>query len=359
MSVAIVHEWLTNRAGSERCVEALAKAFPNHRIYASVVNEDAFPEWAHDSGTSFLQRIGPVRRSHILGLAAMPLAMRTLRLRPTHDLVIRSFHSFATMPRISQDVPEVVYCYTPPRFLYRSQSLSGEGPLVRAGTQAISTFLRRGDQRRMRRPARVIAISAHIAREIARVYGIEAGVIHPPVDVDTFRTGSSVERGEHFVMCGRLVPYKRPDIVIDAFRHLPFPLQVIGGGRMQAQLENSAPPNVAFLGHVDSAELPRLIGTARGFVFAGVEDFGIALVEALAAGTPVVTRDAGGALDYIRHGINGILVESASPDALAEGVRKCAANNWDHGAIAETAEPFSAPRFVDAFRRVAEEILAR
>lgn len=357
-SVGIVHEWLTNRAGSEKCVEAMRDAFPTHHIYTSVLNEDAFPGWAADVSTSFLQRVPPIRRSHIMGLPAMVPAMRTLKIAPDHDLVIRSFHSFATLPPGRRGVPEIVYCYTPPRFLYGHTTLADESLVVRAGMRLSRATLRRGDQRRMQLADNVVAISRHIATRMANVYGIEAEVIHPPVDVEHFRQTSGLEREDYYVFCSRLVPYKKPGVAIEAFRNLPFRLVVVGDGRLRAELERDAPPNVTFVGRVGDAELPAVIGKAAGFVFPGEEDFGIAPVEALAAGTPVVAFEAGGALDYVVHGENGLLVNDQTPEAFAAAVRRSAQISWDRGTIEATAARFSRDRFIHEIRDLADKILA-
>lgn len=357
-SVGIVHEWLTNMAGSEKCVRALRTAFPDHRIYTSVFNPEAFPGWEDVVTTSALQRVPRLRRSHLLALPAMLPAMRTLNVSRDHDLVIRSFHSFTTAAPSPPGLPEIVYCYTPPRFLYRAQSLAKESLVVRVGARASARFLRAGDQSRMRTADNVLAISHHVARRIEMVYERQAAVLHPPVDVARFQDASTTTKGDYFLFCSRLVPYKRPDIAVEAFRGLPYRLLVAGDGRLRKRLERDAPSNVSFLGWVDEETLPGLVAGARGFVFPAEEDFGIAPVEALAAGTPVVTLAAGGALDYVRDGENGLLVREQTPRAFAEGITRVANSDWNHDRISESVDRFSTDRFIAEFRQMAAEAIA-
>lgn len=357
MRVAIIHEWLTNRAGSEQCVEALCDAFPDHIVYAPVLNHNVFESFG-EVRTSWLQKVPGASASHVRVLPLVPLAMRSLAVREPADLLIRSFHSFATMARNKTDAPEIIYCYTPPRFLYGLGSMDGEGRLVRLGATGARSALRSGDRRRFRRSDQVVGISRHISSRIEAVYGISAPVVHPPVDVERFSKSHS-DRGDHFVMCGRLVPYKRPDVAIEAFRGLPFRLDVIGDGRQRAALERSAPPNVRFLGRVSDSDLPGLLSSARAFVFPSEEDFGIAPVEALASGTPVVAFGQGGALDYVHPGLNGLLVSEQSPHAFARAICAAAAEDWNFDEVRRTAAPFTRQRFVEQMREIAEETSRR
>lgn len=359
LDVGIVHEWLTTWAGSEKCVGALAQAFPQHRIYASVMNADLIPLQQERVKTSLLQKVPAIQRSHVLGLPLMPLAMRCVRVSDEHDLLIRSFHTLATLPPSPAHIPEIVYCYTPPRFIYGSAALSGERRSIRLAARAAAATLKPGDQKRMRRKTNVVAISSYIRRRIKDEYGIEARVLHPPVDVERFQAASSLERGEHFVLCSRLVAYKRPDLAIEAFRGLPHQLTVIGDGRLRKKLQSTAPPNVRFLGYVPDADLPRLLGSAQGFIFPAAEDFGIALVEALAAGTPLIAYAEGGVLDYVEPGRNGVLVTRHDPRAFADAICQSAKIDWDHSAVARSVSHYSPARFIQGFRELAAEAVNR
>ena len=356
LSVAIVHEWMTNLAGSEKCVLAMQEAFPRHRLYTSVVNGEVFPNASLTARASALQRLAFARRSHARALPLIPPAMRMLRLESDHDLVIRSFHSFATLPRSSVPTPELIYCYTPPRFLYRRGTMAAEHPGLRLAMAIGRPLLAGGDRRRVCRATAVLAISSAVADRIKQTYGVCAEVIHPPVEVDRF-AGRLGPREDFFIYCSRLVPYKRPDIAVEAFRGLPHRLVVVGDGRSRARLEARAPSNVTFTGHLPDPERDDLLSRARGFVFPGEEDFGIAPVEALAAGCPVVALGRGGALDYVAHERNGLLVESQSPEAFAAAITRTTEREWDHNEIQESAQRFSSDRFITRLRAAAISVV--
>lgn len=361
--VAIVHEWLTNWAGSEKCVDQMRVAFPQHHIYTSVMNEKEFPGWRDVTTTSRLHSVPPFRRSHLRCLPLIPFAMGRLPIRPEYDLVIRSFHSFATWPQLPRvqaaTCPEIVYCYTPPRFIYRQHTLRGERRVLARTMRLASGALRNADVKRMQNTQRIIGISTAVAARIRNTYGLDASVVYPPVDVERFRSAMNTPTGDYWVFLSRLVPYKKPDLAIEAFRGIDQRLVVIGDGRLRSSLERSAPPNVTFAGRTSDSELPKLLAGARGFVFPSEEDFGIAPVEALAAGVPVVAYGAGGALDYVKHEQNGMLVSEQSVPAFRRAVEQAGKQFWDRGEISRSADKFSSSVFVASMRQHAAGALTR
>jgi glycosyltransferase involved in cell wall biosynthesis len=357
LRVAIVHEWLTGIAGSEKCVLEMCRAFPASTVYTSVHSVQAVPELAGAVRTSLVQRWPGATRSHVRALPVMPLAMRALRLADEHDLLIRSFHTFAMLPPNRAGLPELVYCYTPPRFLHRSTTLQGERAWVRAGMVAARP-MRSLDRRLVRQADLVVGISTAVSARIEATYDRPAPVLHPPVDVAAFGAARRDERDDHFVFCSRLVPYKRPDLAIEAFRGLPHRLVVVGDGRMRDELAADLPPNVELVGRLADAELQKLLGTARGFVFPAEEDFGIAPVEAMAAGAPVIAFGRGGALDYVRPGENGVLVDRQEPAAFARAVREVAATDWAPDVVAASVQEFAPERFRRELRLLVDGLLA-
>lgn len=356
LRVAIVHEWLTGVAGSEKCVLEMREAFPASTVYTSVHSADAVPGLDGAVRTSLVQRWPGATRSHVKALPVMPLAMRALRLGEDHDLLIRSFHTFATLPPNRARIPELVYCYTPPRFLHRATTLQGERPWVRAGMVAARP-MRSLDRRLVRRADLVVGISRAVSGRIEATYDRPAPVLHPPVDVASFGAARSDDRDDVFVFCSRLVPYKRPDLAIEAFRGLPHRLVVVGDGRMRDELAADLPPNVELVGHLSDDDLQQLLGRARGFVFPGEEDFGIAPVEAMAAGAPVIAFGRGGALDYVRPGENGVLVDRQDPAAFARAVEEVAAETWVPSEVAATVQDFAPERFRRELRGLVEGLL--
>jgi glycosyltransferase involved in cell wall biosynthesis len=344
VQVSLVHEWLTNLAGSEQVVAALRRTFPGSSVSTTLFWAPEFPGWepVHTSalqplvrGPGSHQRLGPL----------LPPAWRTVEV-PEADVVVTSFHTFALRARLPDGVPHVVYCHTPPRFLWEPQQLAGERvPGASALLRAAGAVLRPGDRRRARRPQVWAANSSAVQDRIAAAYGVTSTVVHPPVDVGRFAAGLGTATGDYHVLFGRLVPYKRVDLAIAAFAELGWPLLVAGDGRQREVLEAGAPPNVRFLGRVGDDELVELIAGARALVFPGEDDFGIVPVEAAAAGTPVVAYGRGGALDTVIDGETGVLFEEQTADALAAALRRAAATSWHRPAISAAAQRFGEPRF--------------
>jgi glycosyltransferase involved in cell wall biosynthesis len=239
--------------------------------------------------------------------------------------VISDSHAIAKGARKRPGAIHVSYCHTPARFawtmpeLYAARAAAGSGPLRGLATAALSRF-RRWDLAATQRVDKLVANSQHIADAILRCYGVRAEVIHPPVDIARFASAATT-RTDDYVTVSRLVPYKRVDLLVEAFRHQPERrLVVIGDGPERRRLAAAAPSNVEFTGRVDDADVVRYVAGAKAFVFAAQEDFGIALVEAQAAGTPVIACDEGGAREIVR-GLEtlaptGVLYPAQTVDAL-------------------------------------------
>lgn len=354
MRVTVIHEWLTNLAGSEKVVLALLDAFPGSRVYTSLFAPAEFP--GLDPArveASWLDRFGhgPGAQTRLAPL--LPLAMRSLNVPPS-DLVITSFHNFALATPAPRSATHVVYCHTPTRFVHARASMADERGLGRA-VGGVARLYGRVDRRLGRRGDVWIANSRHVAQKINEAYGHDARVIHPPVDVERF-SATRRPRGDHYLLVGRLVPYKRAELAIRAFEGRDAELHVVGTGRDRDRLEALAPPNVRFLGRVDDAELPDVMASARALVFPGEEDFGITPVEAMAAGTPVIAYGSGGILDTVQPGVSGIFFEQPDLDALRAAIDEFERHEWDHGDIATKAARFSRSRFVVAFRDLAAEV---
>ena len=180
-------------------------------------------------------------------------------------------------------------------------------------------------------------------------------MIHPPVDIEDFDPSLPKEPG-HFLWVNRLVPYKHPLAVAEAFRGTPHRLTMVGTGPLEPALRRALPPNVELHGWLPRQELARLFATASGFVHVGEEDFGISMVEALAAGTPVVALGRGGALDVVRPDVDGVLIREPDVDEIRAAVDEVARRRWDASALAARAQGFSRERFVAAFRLELERL---
>lgn len=354
MRVAIAQEWIIKRGGSERCVEAMRSAFPGSTVLTTLLDPDAVP-LLRDARTSFLQRIPGASQHHEWFLPLMPLAWRSMTV-PDAELVISSSHSCAKAVRVPAGVPHLCYCHTPMRYAWDFESERKRFPLaIRPLARQSMRAFRVWDRRSAAGVTEFIANSSAVAGRIQRFYGRSAEVIHPPVRTEYFTPGG--ERGDDFLYVGRLVSYKRADLVVEAFSGLPYRLRVVGTGHLEKELRERAGPNVTFLGEVADEELRDLYRSARALVFPANEDFGIAMAEAQACGTPVISLREGGAADIVASGETGWLIEQGRIEDVRRAVRRAADEELDPTVIRARAERFSEERFVGEIREAAQRLV--
>lgn len=351
MSVSLVHEWLTNVAGSEKVVAALRRTYPGSPVSTSVWWPPAFPDW--DVRSSWLQRFADGPHAHVKLLPALPAAFATLRVPPA-DLVITSFHTFALYARVDRDARHVVYCHTPPRFLWLGDQLDGESlPVPAPLARAAVAILRPLDRRAARRPDLFLANSRTTAERVRAAYGVDAEVVYPPVDVERFAAALDRPPGGSFLVVSRLVPYKQVELAVAACTELQLPLDVVGTGRHETRLRAMAGPTVRFLGHLADEHLPGVMAEARALLFPGVEDFGIVPVEAMAAGTPVIARRAGGARETVEEHRSGLFFDEPTVPSLADAIRRFERTTWDRNGISASVRRFAEGRFAAEIRALA------
>jgi glycosyltransferase involved in cell wall biosynthesis len=366
---AIVHDWFQGYHGAERTVEAMRSG-----LFAMTNQPDVFTFFAARDlipselavcivRESRLARLPGIRqREHGRGrwrylLPLMPRYFARLRL-DEYDLVISSSHAFAVNVRPPNAV-HLCYCYTPLRYAWLPDvDTRGEHSPSGVALRVLRGRLSEIDRKASRGPDAYVAISEAVRTRIKRFYGRESRVIHPPVDIEDFDPSRPKERGR-FLWVNRLVPYKHPLAVAEAFRGTPHRLTMVGTGPLEPALRRALPPNVELHGWLPRQELARLFATASGFVHVGEEDFGISMVEALAAGTPVVALGRGGALDIVRPDADGVLICEPSADEIRAAVDEVACRRWDTSALAARARRFSRERFVEAFRLELERLGVR
>jgi len=363
---AIVHDWFQGMHGSERVVETLrAGLFRGERepdILPFTAAEDVLPDELARSivrksrlaSLPGIRQVGRETGRWRYLLPYMPHYFASLDLSQ-YDVVIASSHACAINVRPRPDALFVCYCHTPMRYAWLPETDTRRvGALGGLGLRLFRAYLRRTDLAASRRPQAFAANSTAVRDRIHRFYGRDAEVIHPPVDVTELDVATEKEPG-HFLWAHRLVPYKQPELVMEAFRDLPYRLTMVGVGPLESRLRKRQPPNVELLGWLPRRELAELFGRAAGFVHVAEEDFGISMVEALGAGTPVVALDAGGARDIVRPGVDGILIEQAELRALRAGIHAVATGSWDRHALRSRALEFSTDRFLDRMRSWLDE----
>ncbi|MGE5236414.1 MAG: glycosyltransferase [Acidobacteriota bacterium] len=357
MRVALVHDFLVQFGGAERVLEAFCSLFPDAPIFTLFYDEARTRGRfrGREIRTSHLNRlpvVGPrIGVNHHLFFWSFPGAIERLDLSG-FDLVLSSSSSYAKGVRVPAGVPHVCYCHTPTRYLWEDVRKYVRGWLASAPArllgESLFVIMRRWDYDAAQRPARIIANSRFIADRIRRFYGRGAqAVIHPPVDTDRYSpNGQPSEREQApFLMVGRMLPYKRFDLGIEACNRLGLPLVVVGVGREADRLKASAGPTVHFRGWVSEAELPNVYRSARALIFPQVEDFGLVAAEAVACGTPVIAFRRGGALDIVEEGRNGLLFEAQDVSALTEALRRFNGMAFEPREVAMTAQRFNACRF--------------
>lgn len=353
--VTIVHDYLNQYGGAEKVVLELAEMFPAAPIYTSLYRpESTFPEFhAREVRTTFLDRL-PVDAGFRNLFLLYPAAFRSLGELPG-EVVIASSSGWAHMARTAPESLHVVYCYTPARWLYRSDYLeSGDrSSAQQALVGPVAGAFRALDRRAARRAHLYLAISREVQRRIRLVYGRDAAVVYPPVDTDRL---TPRPRGERLLVISRLLPYKRVDLVIGAAARVGLGLDVVGDGPMLEELRRVAGAGVEFHGVASQTVVTELLETCNAVCVAGEEDFGIVAVEAQAAGKPVVALGRGGALETIDAGVTGVLFDDQTEESVANSIVLCQQITTAPDVIAGRAERFSRTAFK---RRLLAAITAR
>jgi glycosyltransferase involved in cell wall biosynthesis len=355
--IAVVHEWLLDYAGSERVVAEILRCFPHAQLFALVdhmAESDRRFLGGRRATTTFLQRMPGAASRLKYYVPLMPLAIEQLDLTD-FDLVLSSNHAVAKGVIVSPDALHLSYVHSPMRYAWDQQFvyLAGEKPgrLRQALMRWQLHRLRLWDHRAAAGVDYFIANSRFVARRILKAYRRTADVIYPPVATEYFVPGGG-QREDFYVAVSRLIAYKRVDLMVEAFRALPQRrLVVIGEGPDRGRLEAAAPANVTFAGFLPADEVRERLRRARAFVFPAVEDFGIAPVEAMACGTPVVALRRGGAAETVEglesDAPTGAFFEEQSPAALAAAVQRFEeqAGRVTANACRAQAEKFGAARF--------------
>ncbi len=355
--VAIAHDFLVQYGGAERVLEVLCEMFPQAPIYSLFYDESRTRGRfrSQEVRTSYLSQLPVAGKRigfhHHLFFWSFPGAVERFDLSG-FDAVVSSSASYSKGVVPAAGVPHLCYCYTPTRYLWEDVTNYVNGflatpPATRVG-EALFRRMRRWDRAAALRPSTLVAVSSHIARRIREIYGREPdAVVFPPVDTGTYNVGAapSPVAQPYFLMVGRLLPYKRFDLGIEACNRLGLPLKIAGVGREHKRLERLAGPTVEFAGWVPEEQLPMLYRGARALIFPQVEDFGLVAAEAVACGTPVVAYRAGGALDIVHEGVNGIFFDRQEAPALAAALTAFGRLRFDRRRVSASAQRFSKENF--------------
>lgn len=331
ISIGIVADWFVTYAGSEKVVAEFLKVFPDSDLYAvvdflSAENKKRFNN--KPIQTTFIQNLPKAKKYYQKYLPLMPLAIEQLDVSQ-HDIILSSSHAVAKGILTGPDQLHISYVHSPIRYAWDLQHQYLREAGLESGAKAMLARwmlhkIRMWDTRTSNGVDHFIANSNFIAKRIKKVYGRDADVIYPPVDVDSFELEQFKEN--YYMTASRLVPYKRIDLIVEAFGFMPEKkLIVVGDGPEMAKIKRKAQKNVEILGYQSDLEMQNLMRKAKAFVFAAEEDFGITPVEAQACGTPVIAYGKGGALETvldINHSKTptGILFDKQNCDSIIEAV---------------------------------------
>lgn len=355
LRVALVHDWLTGMRGGERCLEVLCELFPAAPLYTLLhVPGSVSPTIERRRiVTSFVQRLPGAARRYRHYLPLFPAAVRGFDLSG-YDLVVSLSHCVAKGARAARGALHLSYCFTPMRYVWDlyDDYFGARAPWpARLAMPPVAMALQRWD-RRTDNVHGLAAISHHIAERIRRVWGRDAEVIHPPVDVDRFALASGP--GDFYVVVSALVPYKRVDLAVEAANRLGRRLVVVGTGPEERRLRALAGPTVEFLGWRTDPEVAAVYARCRAVLFPAVEDYGIVPLEAAAAGRPTIALGRGGALETMipleeggREAPTAVFFAEQTVDAVVDAIRRFegAESSFDPRALRARAAQFDVGRF--------------
>jgi glycosyltransferase involved in cell wall biosynthesis len=360
--IALVHDWLTGMRGGEKALEEVCTLYPDAALFTLVhVPGTVSPAIERLSPrASFLSFVPGAGRIYRNLLPLFPFAVEQFDL-DRFDLVISTSHCAAKSVVRPGRARHVCYCFTPMRYVWDQRHAyfgrGRPGPRVGRALWPVLAWLARWDAGTAHRVDRYLADSQHVACRIRRYYNRPSTVVYPPVDTEFYRPDATASSATALVVSA-LAPYKRIDLAIAGCRLAGVPLRIVGHGPEESRLRAMAGPGVEFLGPRSNEEIRRFYREAGVVLLPGEEDFGIVPVEAQACGAPVVALGRGGALETVVDGVTGVLVPSATPDAMAAGVRRALDTAFDPAAIRRHAERFGRARFAEAFRTLIEETMA-
>ncbi len=359
--VALVHDFLLDLRGAERVFAAICDAWPDADVFTAVYDEKGTEgRFAHrHPRTSFLQRVRPTARTFRPLLPLYPHAVESFDLRG-YDLVISSSSAWAHGVLADPGAVHVCYCHNPFRYAWseREATLQARNPAVRPVLRLLLNRWRQWDWIAAQRVDRYVANSHLTAARVQRYFGRESTVLHPPVEVGRFHPAPAGGVGADYVVLAELMAHKRIDVAIRAFDSLRLPLTVIGDGPEARRLRRIAGPTISFTGRISDARVAQLLAACRAMVVTATEEFGIAAVEALAAGRPVIALDEGGVRESVTEGETGTFFERCEPGALAEAVARFDALGIDPAVCRASAERFSTERFRATLAGIVEAAVA-
>ncbi len=352
MRKALISDWYYVNGGAEKVIHSINSIWDDFDHFALIdfLNDEdrKFILNGKKAKTSFIQKLPTVKKNHRKFLQLFPIAIEQFDLRD-YDLIISSSSAVAKGIKTNKNQLHICYCHSPMRYAWdlREQYLKDAGlnkGLKGLYTKSVLDKIQKWDLSNSDNVDFFIANSKHIAERIKKIYNRESTVIYPPVDVDFFSLEEIKE--DYYFTASRLVPYKKTQLIIEAFNQLPhLKLIVAGDGPELEKLQKTAKNNIEFVGYIENKKLRSLMQKAKAFVFAAEEDFGIIPVEAQACGTPVIALAKGGTLETVIENKTGIFFVEQSAEKIKQAVLNFETKNFDPQIIREHAVIFSKQRF--------------
>lgn len=357
MKIALVHDHLAQDGGAEKVVQCFQEIWPEAPIFVVVHNPKKANNFfkKSDIRTSFIQKLPFGLKKYQWFFPLMPAAVESYNLED-YDVILSSTSSFAKGVITKPDVLHICYCHTPTRFLWSDTHdyirELGVNRLIKKIVPIFLTQVRIWDKSAAERVDKFIANSKIVQERIKKYYHRDSDLIYPPVELDEF---AIAEPQNYFLTGGRLVPYKRFDLVVKAFNRLGRPLKIFGSGPELANLKKIANKNIEFLGRVPEEEKKKLYSQAQAFINPQVEDFGITMLESMASGRPVIAYQQGGACEIVEPNKTGEFFQSQTWEDLADAIVKFESNKYNPQEIREYAQQFDKALFKDKIKKFVED----
>jgi glycosyltransferase involved in cell wall biosynthesis len=347
MKIALIADWLTNYGGAESVVSAFHDLFPEAPVYTTLYKPSAMRELGQlkNVHTTWLNKIPFAKHQWLLSL--MPVEVERMNL-DGYDIILSSCHSVSKGVITKPETVHICYCHTPMRYAWESWDLESrlkKFPRILHGTiRKQIAKIKEWDFAAAQRVDHFIANSTHIASQIKKHYGRDSVVIYPPVHTEKFKPVAS-PTADYYLAVGRLIPYKKFDLLVETFNELGLPLKIAGVGPDYKKIKKMAKANIEILGHVEEKELAKLYANCKALLFPQLEDAGIVPLEAMASGRPVIALNRGGSLDTMIDGVTGVLFEEQTTASLKSAIARFEKMNFDPVKIRAHAEKFDVEIF--------------
>lgn len=356
MRLALVHDYLAQNGGAEKVLKSLHEIWPEAPVFVLIHDKEKVEGFSDEIiKESFLAKLPFGRKAYQWLLPWMPVATEGHDLR-NYDVVISTSSMFAKGIITGPDTLHISYCHTPPRFLWADNyayiSDLKQSRFIKIFLPQIVHKLRIWDKMSVDRVDCFVANSRTVQQRISKYYRRESEIIYPPVDTQNFYPSKI---GDYFAAGGRLVPYKRTDLAVEAFNRLKWPLKIFGTGPELNYLKRIARPNIEFLGYISEQEKAKLLAGARAYIHPQLEDFGITAIESMASGRPVIAYSQGGAAETVIPNQTGVFFNRQSWESLLDKLLEFNPNGWDSDAIRLHAQKFNEVFFKEHIKKLAED----